>query len=187
MSSKSFYKFQPFIGLLRKVFSIFPTPLLKILWSLFNSGDSNVSLLVRYLVLCSRVKQCGDNVFVGPNVSIRGFDKLTIGNNVSIHHCCYIDAKGGVNIGNEVSIAHQSSVLSFEHTWNDNHCPIKYNPLSFGKVVIKDDVWVGAGVRILSGATIESRTILGANTVVKGSLQGCSIYVGAPARLVKKI
>lgn len=36
----------------------------------------------------------GSNTFIGPNITIVHPEYLTIGNNVSIHQDCYIDAIG---------------------------------------------------------------------------------------------
>ena len=52
---------------------------------------------------------------------------------------------------------------------------------------IGSDVWVGCGCRILAGCSIENRTVIAANAVVKGVLPSGGIWAGAPARLVKSI
>lgn len=100
--------------------------------------------------------KCGDNIFIGRGVIIKNFENLTIGNNVSIHASCYIDASGGVVIGDDVSIAHQCSIISFEHQWSDAKMPIKYNKTFMSSVKISGDVWIGCGVRVLGGQALEN-------------------------------
>ncbi|MCS0457899.1 MULTISPECIES: acyltransferase [Rhizobium] len=51
--------------------------------------------------------------------------------------------------------------------------------------MIEDDVWIGAGAKILAGAHISRGCVIGANSVIKGTTVPGGIYVGAPARLVR--
>ncbi len=121
---------------------------------------------------------------IGRGCEIRGWPGLRFGRNVTLHLNGYVDASGGVTIGNEVSIAHGCSILSFEHTWADASEPIKYNPLSLHPVEIQDDVWVGCGVRILAGSTILSRSVVAAGAVVTRGIYGPGVFGGVPARRI---
>lgn len=113
--------------------------------------------------------------------------KLTLGNNVSIHPLCYIDAAGEIFIGDNVSIAHCSTIISTNHTWKDVDIPIKYNPEKFGKVIINEDVWVGCGCRILSGVTVKKRSVIAAGSVVNKDVESNTIVGGVPAKVIKEI
>ena len=55
------------------------------------------------------------------------------------------------------------------------------------KIKIGNDVWLGCGVRILSGTVIEDRVIIAAGAVVKGHLESGYIYGGVPAKRLKKL
>ena len=92
-----------------------------------------------------------------------------------------------VSIKDNVSIANHCTLISSNHSWKDNEVPIKYNSVIPNKIVINEDVWVAAGVRILSNVTISSRTIIGAGAVVNKSTDSHSIYVGVPAKKIKEI
>lgn len=52
-------------------------------------------------------------------------------------------------------------------------------------IVIEDDVWIGAGVKILDGVTIAKGCVIGANAVVTRSTEAYGIYVGVPAQKIK--
>ena len=128
-----------------------------------------------------------ENVYIAENVVLKNSQGLTIGSNFSLHEFSYIDAIGGIEIGDNVSIAHNCSLVSFEHTWNDRETPIKYNSTINHPIFIGDDVWIGCGVRVLSGAVIENRVVVAAGAVVKGTLEAGYLYGGIPARKLKKL
>lgn len=157
------------------------------LWRSSMCGDSKIEALIRYAVLASLCRSIGSNVYIGPNVVVKNPHRLNIGNNVSVHFGSYIDAIGGCDIGNDVSIAHMSSIISFEHTWDDQALPIKYNPVRLGSVRVGNDVWVGCGVRILSGTTIGDRVVIAAGSVVRGDCPSFGVFAGVPVRRIKSL
>lgn len=53
-------------------------------------------------------------------------------------------------------------------------------------VVIKSRVWLGRGVKVLKGTSIESGTIVAAGSIVTGHLGENSIYAGNPVKLIKE-
>src|SRR5690606_13490042 len=128
-----------------------------------------------------------ENVYFGEQLTVRGWENIRIGSNVSIHCGCYIEGIGGITIGDEVAVAHGTSILSFEHSWGDPNKPIKDNDLVLKPVVIERDVWIGCGVRILAGVHLNSRTVVAAGAVVNRSHPGACILAGVPARPVRSI
>ncbi|NEW04726.1 acyltransferase [Paenibacillus sp. SYP-B3998] len=133
------------------------------------------------------IAKCGDNVFVGRSVEIKHWEKLSIGNNVSIHKQCYLDALGGIHIDHDVSIAHQTSMISFEHTWEIPSLPIRDNPVKAAEIKIHSDVWIGCGCRILAGVQIFSRAVVAAGAVVTKDVSAHTIVGGVPAKPIKTI
>jgi acetyltransferase-like isoleucine patch superfamily enzyme len=142
---------------------------------------------LRYALLKSMIKKCGDNVMIGKNVIIRNWKNLEIGSHSAINANCYIDALGGITIGDNVGIGHNTSILSFNHVWNNQNMPISQNELGIKPVVIDDDVWIGAGCRILSGTTISTRSVIAAGAVVNKDCESNTLYGGIPAKPIKKI
>lgn len=183
-------KFEKYKGLINSIsvlFSFLGKRLNKFLFLFFRNTNGVFGLVVRYALLKNLVKSIGDNVSIQPGVFIFHFQNIEIGNNVSIHSMCYIDGAGGLKVGNNVSIAHSSSILTSNHTWKDNSLPIKYNKEELNKVIIHDDVWIGCGVRILSGVQIKSRSVIAAGAVVNKGVISNSVYGGVPAKLIKEI
>lgn len=169
------------------IFSLFPKFISILIWDMVSSFSQLPFIGIRYLILKTMTKECGENVRIGKNVTIISWANLIIGKNVSIHSGCYIDATGSIKIGDNVSIAHNSSILSTNHQYTDETIPIKYNPVIAKRVVINDDVWIGCGCQILSGVIIEERSIIAAGAVVNKNVESNSIYGGIPARKIKTI
>jgi acetyltransferase-like isoleucine patch superfamily enzyme len=182
-----FRRARPLIRALQAALGALPVTVRMALWGMSSAGSSKFRLGIRYVLASTLAKTCSENVFLGPRITVVGWGGLEIGRNVSIHQDSYIDASGGVLIGSDVSIAHAVSILSFEHSYDDLRTPIKYNPLRYGPVHISDDVWIGCGVRILSGVTIGSRAIVAAGAVVANDVPSGTVVGGVPARILKRI
>lgn len=166
---------------------IFPRGFNGFLLKLFRNTNGQIGLLIRYVIVRNLAKSCGDNVSIQPGVFLFSLQNMRFGSNVSIHPMCYLDAAGGLDVGSDVSIAHASSVITANHSWDDRAIAIKYNPETFSKVTISNDVWIGAGCRVLAGVTIATRCVIAAGAVVNKSTDQAHVYAGVPARPIKRI
>ena len=54
-----------------------------------------------------------------------------------------------------------------------------------GKIVIGDDVWIGAGAIVLPNITIGEGAIVGAGAVVTKDVPPYSVVVGVPAKVIR--
>ncbi|EJV0274990.1 acyltransferase [Vibrio parahaemolyticus] len=175
------------INIIAVLLGILPCKVRMFMFDFFSIFPTILGVALRYIVLKSLCKSVGDNVYLGRFVVLKNPQNVEIGSNVSIHDSCYIDGAGGVVIGDNTSIAHQTSIISFEHLYTEQDKPIKYNKLSYDKITISDDVWIGCGVRILSGVKIESRAIVAAGSVVLNNIESNTIHAGVPNKFVKDI
>lgn len=182
---QQFSRYSKLLSILSIIFSLLPPAIRYLIWDISNPFGGKLAIALRYALLRASCKTIGSNVYVGQNVRIVNPARLSLGNNISIHANCYIDAVGSCSIGENVSIAHASSIITFDHTWGDKDTPIKYNPTKLAAVKIENDCWVGCGVRILSGVSIGTRSVVAAGAVVQSDIPECSIAAGVPARVVK--
>ena len=180
-----FRRFKPIIMVFVKLLKIFPLRFRGKLFKLVSTIKGNVGLVIRYALLKSIAKNCGDNVSIHPNVHIFNPENLSIGNNVSIHPMCYIDAAGEITIGNDVSIAHGTTIMSSTHQYHDYDTVIKDQPVDLLKTIVEDNVWVAAKVTILGGIHIKSGCVLAAGAVVTKNVDKNSIVGGVPAKKIK--
>lgn len=181
-----FAKLAPVINLGVACLRLLPASVVAGSWWIVEYLPGKLGIGIRYMFAKRLCRECGDNVLFGTGVFVDHWDKISIGRNVTIHRGCYVDGRGSISIGDNVSIAHATSLVAFEHTWDDASTPIKYNELSSAPIEIHADVWIGCGVRILSGVTIGSRTVVAAGAVVaRGSLEN-GVYGGVPAKRLKE-
>jgi acetyltransferase-like isoleucine patch superfamily enzyme len=104
---------------------------------------------------------------------------LTIGNNVVVHRNVLLDDRGGIEIGNDVSISDFANIYSHSHDIYDIH---KVNtPVTR----------IGNGVRItyhatvLAGVEVGDGAMIGTSAVVTRNVAANHIVVGIPAKTAK--
>lgn len=88
-------------------------------------------------------------------------------------------------IGNNVQIT--SNVCFFTHGGNWVLRMEYPNTDSFGKIIIKDNVYVGNNAMIMPGVTIESNVVVAAGAVVTKSVPSGVVIGGNPAKIIKNI
>lgn len=180
-----FEKFKRPMLVLAGFIKIFPYSIRLFLLRFLRNWNGNLGIALRYILIKSLAKKCGDNVSIHTNVIILSPENLELGANISIHPFCYIDATGTITIGNDVSIAHASTIMSTDHNYSDMNTPIKDQGIENKTTIIHDNVWIASGVRILAGTVINSGTIVAAGAVAKNELKSNSVYGGIPAKFIK--
>ena len=138
----------------------------------------------------------GNNVFIGYYSIIRA--NVTIGNNSDIRHYCFL--AGDIKIGNNVKIFQYSNIgkgsiiednvyigprVTLTNTKKISHGR-QYHP-DIKAPIIKYGARLGAGCIILPGVVIENECMIGAGSVVTKSTDAGWIYIGNPAKKLKKI
>lgn len=112
---------------------------------------------------------------------------LSIGARVGIRPYCMISAAERIEIEDDVIIAAFSSVIDSDHTFAAGNPNVMHNPLATAPIRIGRGTWIAERVAVLRGADIGRCCIIGANSVVKGTIPDYSIAVGAPARVVGQV
>ena len=86
-----------------------------------------------------------------------------------------------MTIGKDCSISIYTKIITASHKMNSKDFSYYESD-----VIIGDNVWVGCGAIILDGSKIKDRSVIGAGTVFKGVANKEDVFIGNPARLIKK-
>lgn len=110
--------------------------------------------------------------------------EIILKDNVSINPYSVLYGNGGLYIGAGTRIAAHVMIVADQHNYTDMDVPIYKQGCRSEGITIEDDVWIGAGAKILDGAYIAKGCVIGANSVVKGKTEQYGIYVGTPAKKI---
>jgi acetyltransferase-like isoleucine patch superfamily enzyme len=118
-----------------------------------------------------------DNVFIGPFVEVQ--KNVTIGENSRIQSHSFICE--GVDIGKNVFIGHNVNTI------NDNLPKVNNENWVVEKIIIRDNVSIGTGSTIMGNVTIGENSIIGANSLVTTNIPYNEVWVGSPAKFLRKV
>jgi len=119
----------------------------------------------------------GNNVIVGSSSTIE-FENI-IGNGTHIHSGCFLEM---TKVGKNVFVGPN---VVFTDNIHPMKCP-RYKECRGGPV-LEDLVKIGANCTILPGVRIGRNSLIGAGSVVTKDVPPDSVFVGSPARFIKKI
>lgn len=182
-----FNLFQPVLVLLSVGLGLLPRRMVELLFVVTRHFPTIIGVGLRYALLQRLTLSCGKCVAIFEGSYYQGLEKATIGDNVSIHPICYVNASGGLIIGRNVSIAHGTTIMTVEHDYSHADQSTRDTSCLLHPVNIGSDVWIGAGVRILAGVTIGDHVVIGAGAVVTKDIPSNSLAVGVPARVIRII
>ena len=112
--------------------------------------------------------------------------EITIGNNCSFSPFTIVYGHGkGTKIGNNVLVAAHTLIIPANHNFSSVHLNINQQGINSKGIIIEDNVWIGAGCKILDGVTIGTGSIVAAGSVVNKSIEPYSIVAGVPAKKIK--
>jgi len=111
--------------------------------------------------------------------------KIKLGKGVLVNYDCSLLDTGDITIGDNVLIGPGSKIVTASHPFDLERR--RKLGTSCKPVVIKDDVWLGAGVIVLPGVTIGARSIIGAGAVVTKDIPDDVVAVGNPARVIRDL
>lgn len=152
----------------------------------------NNVLLNSYVILTNGIRDqrkgkitIADNCEITKGCILKAYGgKIAIENNVFLGEYSVIYGHGEVTIGKNTLIAMHSCIVSSNHTIPNKTTIIRSQPDILLPVKIGNDVWIGAGAKILGGTTIGDGAIIGAGSVVSKDIPPYAIAVGVPAKVI---
>jgi acetyltransferase-like isoleucine patch superfamily enzyme len=158
-------------------------------WLLGGSRRWRVGRNVRFIGPPARFRfGRGVTLYGGTYINVNGPNGLIeIGDGSHVDQFCVLYGQGGIQIGGRCAIA--SGVIVYSQTNADSMqdgTPVALQPTVYAKVRIGEGCWLGAGVRVIPGATIGDGCHVGAGAVVTDTLPPFSVAVGVPAKVVRQ-
>lgn len=141
--------------------------------------------LIRRFLVKNIIDYIGKNAIIHPNVYFGKGEGLNIGNNSIVGPESRIILGGEVIIGDDVQIGPRTMILTGNHNFNDKNLSFSKQGSFFEKVLIKDDVWIGANVTILPGVVLGKGAIVGAGSVLTKDVEEFSVVAGNPATHIR--
>lgn len=102
--------------------------------------------------------------------------RLAVGEGSLVNRGVYLDNRGGIRIGRQVSIAHDARIYTMGHDVHDPGFAIKAKP-----VRIEDYAVIFAGAMVMPGVTLGEGAVVMAGSVVTRSVAPYRIVGGNPA------
>ncbi|MQA21095.1 sugar O-acetyltransferase [Rugamonas rivuli] len=145
----------------------------------FNDADQ-----VRALFSELTGKQVDESFLLIPPFYTTGGDEIRVGRNVFINQNCTFYDLGGLDIGDDVMIGPNVSIITSGHPL----APSQRRVQTIGKpIVIERGVWIAAGATIIGGVTVGENAVVAAGSVVTRDVPPNTLVGGNPARVIRSI
>ena len=154
------------------------------LWYSFDRtvlGGQNVELGVnlRRLLASHIFKRCGENFKAFHNVEFSFGYNMEVGDNVVVHRHVLLDDRGGIVLGNGVSISDYANIYSHTHSIVDQ------KDVTDAVTRLEDGVRITYHATVLAGVHVGEQGMVGAMAVATKDVRPYHVYVGIPAKSVR--
>ena len=154
------------------------------LWYSFDRtpmGGQNVELGVKFRrLLAPRIfARCGRNFKCFQHVEFSFGYQMEVGDDVVVHRHVLLDDRGGIVMGNRVSVSDYANIYSHTHSIVDQ------KDVTDAQTVLEDDVRITYHATVLAGVRVGANGMVGAMAVATKNVRGYHVYVGIPAKSVR--
>jgi acetyltransferase-like isoleucine patch superfamily enzyme len=113
-----------------------------------------------------------------------GGNEISVGRNVFVNQNCTFYDLGGLDIGDDVMIGPNVSIITTGHPLE----PSQRRAVTIGKpIAIERNVWIAAGATVIGGVTIGENSVVAAGSVVTKDVPPKALVGGNPARVIRLI
>lgn len=120
----------------------------------------------------------GEKSSIKMNTYIEG-QKIKVGKNTSVGRYSYLDGRGELIIGNNVSISPHVFFITGSHEVNSHDFKFKAE-----NIIIEDYVWIGTRATIKGGVKIGKGAVVAVGAVVTKDVEPYTIVGGVPAKKI---
>ncbi|WP_338638638.1 sugar O-acetyltransferase [Burkholderia pyrrocinia] len=128
--------------------------------------------------------QVDDGFVLIPPFHATGGAGMKIGRNVFVNQNCTFYDLGGLEIGDDVMIGPNVSLITSGHPVE----PSRRRDFVVAKsITIERNVWIGAGATIIGGVTVGENSVVAAGAVVTEDVPPNTLVGGNPATVIRSI
>jgi len=154
------------------------------LWQSFDRsllGGGNVHLGIRFRrILAPHIfARVGKNFKCFQNVEFSFGYNLEVGDDVVVHRNVLLDDRGGITLGDRVSISDYANIYSHTHSIVDQ------KDVTNARTVLEDDVRITYHATVLAGVRVGRHAMVGANAVATKDVRPYHVNVGIPAKSIR--
>jgi acetyltransferase-like isoleucine patch superfamily enzyme len=129
----------------------------------------------------------GNGVFLGRGTILSCKDgDITLGDSVNIGFYSEIFSGSSVTVGRHGLFAAYTYLVGGGHEFERTDLAVLEQPRSSKGIAVGDNVWLGAGAKVLDGVRLGNDVVVGAGAVVTSDLPDGAVAVGIPARVVRQ-
>jgi len=145
----------------------------------FNDADE-----VRALFSELIGKKVDDSFMLAPPFYTACGVDIRVGHNVFINQNCTFYDLGGLDIGDDVMIGPNVSLITTGHPIPPSQ---RRNRVIAKPIVIEKNVWIAAGAIVIGGVTVGENSVVAAGAVVTKDVPPNSLVGGNPAKVIRSI
>ena len=123
--------------------------------------------------------RCGKNFRCFQHVEVSYGYNLEVGDDVVVHRHVLLDDRGGITLGDRVSISDYANIYSHTHSIVDQ------KDVTNVRTILEDDVRVTYHATVLAGVRVGRNGMVGANAVATKDVRPYHVNVGIPAKSVR--
>lgn len=158
-------------------------PLLWLWYSYDRSpvGGQNVALGVEFRrLLAPRIfRRCGRNFKCFQHTEFSFGYNMEVGDDVVVHRHVLLDDRGGIVMGDRVSIADYANIYSHTHSIVDQR------DVTNAVTTLEDDVRITYHATVLAGTTVGTNGMVGAVALATKDVKPYHVNVGIPAKSIR--
>ncbi len=129
-------------------------------------------------------KKVDESFLLIPPFYTAGGNEIRVGQNVFVNQNCTFYDLGGLDIGDDVMIGPNVSLITAGHPIE----PSQRRAATIGQpIVIERNVWIAAGATIIGGVTVGENSVVAAGSVVTRDVPANTLVAGNPARVIRSI
>jgi len=122
-------------------------------------------------------------LLIPPFYTTGGVD-ISVGRNVFINQNCTFYDLGGLDIGDDVMIGPNVSLITSGHPIEPSR---RRDGVTARPIAIERNVWIGAGVTVVGGVTVGENSVIAAGAVVTKNVAPNTLVGGNPAKVIRSI